>query len=643
MLALQNLSLARGGKILFEGASVRIHPGWRVGLVGANGTGKSSLFALLAGALTPEKGDVSLPPGWVLAQVAQETPTLDDPALDFVLTGDAELIQLEAEMRAAEMDGEGERIAALHVRYGDIGGYSARARAAEVLAGLGFSSADGARPVAEFSGGWRARLNLARALFCRSDLLLLDEPTNHLDLDAILWLEDWLENIAATLIVVSHDREFLDAVAGHILAIENKRLLLYGGGYSTYEKTRADRLAVEQAAYAAQQRQIAHLTRYIERFRAKASKARQAQSRLKALARMEVIAAAHVDSPFNFSFATPAQLPDPLLTLARAATGYRGVETLSGLEMRIASGSRIGLIGRNGAGKSTLVKLLAGELPLFCGERAAARTLVTGYFAQHQLEQLRPDESPLQHLLRQEPETPEQLLRDYLGGFDFRGDMATMPTASFSGGEKSRLALALLIRRQPNLLLLDEPTNHLDLEMREALCLALQDYGGGVVLVSHDRHLLATVTDELWLVADGRARPFDGDLEDYANWLAARRGAQKSAQLEGKKFARRQLRAKSAAARQEILQKRRPLLKELENLEAQLTTLAAESRALETSLADPALYAPKADRQRHEVLARRQKEIQEMQEAAECRWLEIQETLENLPPPAMSEATTGWD
>jgi ATP-binding cassette subfamily F protein 3 len=581
-----------------------------------------------------------MPPGWVLAQVGQETPALADPALDFVLAGDAELVQLSAQMRAAEAEGEGEQIAALHVRYGDIGGYSARARAAEVLAGLGFSEADCARPVAEFSGGWRARLNLARALFCRSDLLLLDEPTNHLDLDAILWLENWLKNITATLIVVSHDRNFLDAVAGHILAIENQRLVLYGGGYSTYEKTRAERLAAQQAARAAQQRQIAHLARYIERFRAKASKARQAQSRIRALARMEVIAAAHVDSPFCFAFAAPAQLPDPLLTLTHAATGYHGVETLAGLEMRIASGSRIGLIGRNGAGKSTLVKLLAGELPLLRGKRLEARTLVAGYFAQHQLEQLRPDESPLQHLLRQEPEVPEQTLRDYLGGFDFRGDMATMPISPFSGGEKSRLALALLIRKKPNLLLLDEPTNHLDLEMREALCFALQDYTGGVMLVSHDRHLLATVTDELWLVADGGARPFDGDLDDYANWLAAQRALRQSPRTQTEdRSERRQRREADAAARQEILQKRRPLLKELEKLEAQLAALAAESRTLETRLADPALYAPQSDRQQHETLARRQKEITATQEAAECRWLEIQEALENLPPPEAMTAT----
>ena len=636
MLALKNLTLARAGNPLIEGAEIQIHPGWRVGLAGANGAGKSSLFALLTGALAPEAGDLLMPPDWTLACVSQETPALPDAALDFVLAGDAELVHLEAEIQEAERAGEGESIAALHGRYGDIGGYSARARAAEVLAGLGFSKADLARPVAEFSGGWRVRLNLARALFCRADLLLLDEPTNHLDLDAILWLEGWLKNLAATLIVISHDRDFLDAVVGRMMVIEGRRLALYAGGYSDYEKIRGERLALQQAAYAAQQRQIAHLNRFIERFRAKATKARQAQSRLKALARMETVAAAHVDSPFTFSFATPTHLPDPLLSIVDGATGYHDKAHLSGLTLTLAPGSRIGLLGANGAGKSTLVKLLAGALPLLRGERTEARMLSVGYFAQHQLEQLRPGESSLQHLLRQEPETPEQLLRDYLGGFDFRGDRVMTPTGHFSGGEKSRLALALLIRKAPNLLLLDEPTNHLDLEMREALCFALQAYTGGVVLVSHDRHLLATVTDELWLVADGRVTPFDGALEDYADWLATRRLAAKTmpdAEAATAKSERRQQRAAEAAARQAILQKRRPLVRELEQLEAQLTTLGAQAQELEAALTDPTLYAPGADRQRQDDLTRRQQETAAALEAAEHRWLEVHTLLEEYPEP----------
>jgi ATP-binding cassette subfamily F protein 3 len=635
MIALKQLTLARAGKCLIEGADVQIHPGWRVGLVGANGAGKSSLFALLAGELHPEKGELVMPPDWRLACVSQETPALPDAALDFVLAGDEELKHLEREMREAEAEGDGERIGHLHTRYGDIGGYSARARAAEVLHGLGFVDPDFAKPVAEFSGGWRVRLNLARALFCRADLLLLDEPTNHLDLDAVLWLEGWLNTLASTLILISHDRDFLDAVAGRVMAIEQQRLTLYAGGYSGYEKIRAERLAAQQATFTAQQRQIAHLQRFIDRFKAKATKARQAQSRIKALSRLEIVAAAHMDSPFCFTFRAPENLPDPLLVLHRGATGYGGKVQLQQLEMTLRPACRIGLLGRNGAGKSTLIKLLAGALPLLEGERKEARALSIGYFAQHQLEQLRPDESPLQHLLRQEPTTPEQALRDYLGGFDFRGDMATSLVGAFSGGEKTRLALALLIRRQPNLLLLDEPTNHLDLEMREALCFALQDYAGGVVLVSHDRHLLRAATDELWQVDNGKAALFDGDLDDYAAWLAERRAADKTpeaAALE-QKAERRQKREEENAARQERLKQRRPLLKELEALESRMATLAEEAKTLETTLADPGLYAPHADHERLKTLNRRQREVRETLEHAELRWLEIHDALEALPAP----------
>ena len=635
MIALKQLTLARAGNPLIEGADLQIHPGWRVGLVGANGAGKSSLFALLAGELHAENGDLFMPPNWSLARVSQETPALPDGALDFVLDGDTELRRLEREIAAAEAAGDGELIGQLHARYGDIGGYAAKARAAEVLHGLGFADADFHRPVAEFSGGWRVRLNLARALSCRADLLLLDEPTNHLDLDAVLWLEAWLKNTPSTLILISHDRDFLDAVVGHIMAIEQQRLTLYTGGYSDYENARAARLAVQQSTFEAQQRQIAHLQKFIDRFKAKATKARQAQSRVKALARMEVVAAAHVDSPFNFSFRTPANLPDPLLVVHQGEAGYNGRPLLQKLEMTLRPGCRIGLLGRNGAGKSTLIKLLAGEIPLLAGERKEAKALAIGYFAQHQLEQLRPDESPLQHLQRQEPETPEQALRDYLGGFDFRGDMATRPVGPFSGGEKSRLALALLIRHQPNLLLLDEPTNHLDLEMREAICFALQEYEGGVVLVSHDRHLLRTVADELWLVNDGRASLFDGDLDDYASWLAACRAAEKvpEASVQEQKAERKQKREEEAAARQELLRQRRPLVKELEQLDKQLAVLGEEAETLETTLADPALYAPGADRQRLEQLTRRQSELRETLEAAELRWLEVHEPLEALPAP----------
>lgn len=635
MIAFKQLRLARAGQTLFEVADLQIHPGWRVGLVGANGAGKSSLFALLAGELQAEQGECHLPPNWTLARVAQETPALPDTALDFVLDGDVELRRLEREIAAAESAGDGERIAQLHARYGDIDGYSARARAAEVLHGLGFTDADFTKPVAEFSGGWRVRLNLARALSCRADLLLLDEPTNHLDLDAVLWLENWLKNVRATLLVISHDRDFLDAVVGHIIAIEQRRLNLYSGGYSDYEKTRAARLAAQQATYAAQQREIARLQKFIDRFKAKATKARQAQSRVKALARMEVVAAAHVDSPFTFTFQAPESLPDPLLVVRQGQTGYAGHVLLDALDMTLRPGCRIGLLGQNGAGKSTLIKLLAGQLTLSAGERKEAKHLRIGYFAQHQLEQLRPDESPLQHLQRQEPDTPEQALRDYLGGFDFRGDMATRPVGPFSGGEKSRLALALLIRTRPNLLLLDEPTNHLDLEMREAICFALQDYVGGVVLVSHDRHLLRTAVDELWLVAHGRARVFDGDLDDYAAWLTAQKSAARApaaAALE-QKAERRQQREAAAAARQELLRQRRPLLKELEHLDQQMAALNAEAARLETELADPELYAAGTDRKRLEALTRRQDEVRQTLENVELRWLEVHTILEALPAP----------
>ncbi len=632
MIALKNATLTRAGRPLIEGASFQIHPGWRVGLVGANGCGKSSLFALLAGELHAEQGDVELPAAWHIARVAQETPALPTPAIDFVLDGDTELRRVEADLAAAEAAGDGEAIGHLHARYGEIGGYAARARAAEVLHGLGFTDADFAKPVAEFSGGWRVRLNLARALSCRADLLLLDEPTNHLDLDAVLWLEGWLKATPATLLLISHDRDFLDAVVGHVLAIEQQRIALYSGGYSDYERARAAQLAVQQATFEAQQKQIAHLQRFIDRFKAKATKARQAQSRIKALARMEIVAAAHVDSPFHFDFRLPETLPDPLLVLTGAAAGYGDKRILERVNLTLRPGSRLGLLGRNGAGKSTLVKLLAGALPMAAGERHEAKALNIGYFAQHQLEQLRPDESPLQHLTRLEPTTPEQELRDYLGGFDFRGDMATRPVGPFSGGEKSRLALALLIRTRPNLLLLDEPTNHLDLEMREALTFALQDFEGGVVLVSHDRHLLRTCADELWLVADGTAAPFDGDLDDYAAWLATQRAAEKAPESDAaaQKAERKQRREEEAAARQALLARRRPLVKEIEQLEKKMAAWNMEKQALDTRLADPALYAPGADRSGIDELHRRQAQLTADIAAAEERWLLAQDELESL-------------
>jgi len=623
MILLKKLVFARAGRPLVADASLQLHAGWKIGLTGANGCGKSSFFALLRGELHAEAGDLDIPPGWRIGHVAQETPALATPALDFVLDGDSELRAVEAELAAAEAadpNHGGHRIADLHTRLQDIDAYAAPARAAEILDGLGFSQADHRRAVADFSGGWRVRLNLARALVARADLLLLDEPTNHLDLDAVLWLEGWLKGFPGTLLMISHDRDFLDAVVGQILHIENGGMKLYSGDYSTFERTRAERLALQQAMHDKQQREIAHLHAYVERFRAKATKARQAQSRLKALARMELISAAHVDAPFAFSFREPEGFSDPLLQIEDAKVGYGETAILSGIELTLRPGSRIGLLGRNGAGKSTLVKLLAGTVAAQAGRRLEGRHLKIGYFAQHQMELLRPDESPLRHLARQEPQAREQELRDYLGGFDFRGAMADAPCGNFSGGEKARLALALMIRTRPNLLLLDEPTNHLDLEMREALTLALQETEAAVVLVSHDRHLLRTTVDELWLVADGAVAPFDGDLDDYADWLARRRSAARPA-APAEKAQRNEDRAakKSAAA------ERRRLERELAQIETRLAALQTEKSALAARLADPTVYAQHA---LAADLARQDAALAAEVEAAEERWLELHELLE---------------
>ena len=511
MILLRDLGFSRNGEALVTGATLQLHPGWKVGLTGANGCGKSSFLGLLRGELHADRGDLERPPNWVLAHVAQDTPALPDAALDFVLDGDIELRQIERDLAAAEDHHDdhhaGEQIGLLHARLSEIDGYAAPARAAALMHGLGFADPDYQRPVAEFSGGWRVRLNLARALMCRSDLLLLDEPTNHLDLDAIIWLEEWLKGYPGTLILISHDRDFLDVVTSHILAIEAGKMQLFTGNYSACERARAERLANDLALAAKQKREAAHLQSYIDRFRAKASKARQAQSRIKMLAKMGDIVAAHIDTPFSFSFPEPTGFSDPLLLLDDAKAGYDKTVIFEKLRFTLRPDSRIGLLGRNGAGKSTLMKLLAGELQPLSGVREAGRNLKLGYFAQHQLEQLRPAESPLWHMIKLEPRTREQDLRNYLGGFDFRGDMVEAPCGRFSGGEKTRLALALMIRTAPNLLLMDEPTNHLDLEMREALTIALQETEAGMVLVSHDRHLLRATCDELWLVAAARSCP----------------------------------------------------------------------------------------------------------------------------------------
>jgi len=532
MLQLRNVELRRGTRRLLEDADLTVYPGQKLGLVGANGCGKSSLFALIMGELHPDAGEVLVPAGWEIAHVAQQTPSGDQPAIELVMDGDRELRQVQHDLAVAEAAGDGLRQGELHARLEAIGGYTAESRAARLLHGLGFSPGEERRPVDSWSGGWRMRLGLARTLMCRSDLLLLDEPTNHLDLDAVIWLESWLRAYPGTLILISHDRDFLDAIVRQVAHIEQGRLNYYTGNYTAFEALRAERLSQRQAAFVRQQQEIARIQGFVERFRAKATKARQAQSRLKALERMEHIAPAHVDSPFHFAFRAPPSLPRPLLTLEGGRAGYGERLVLDRIKLDLVPGDRVGLLGPNGAGKSTLIKVLAGRLPLLAGEQRQAQGLRIGYFAQHQMDQLRPDESPLKHLQRLAPEATEQVLRDYLGGFDFAGDKALEPVAPFSGGEKARLALALVIWGRPNLLLLDEPTNHLDLEMREALSEALQDYEGALVVVSHDRHLLRVTVDQLLLVDGGREAPFDGDLDDYPAWLLRRQSRLEQAAAE---------------------------------------------------------------------------------------------------------------
>ena len=633
LIQFRQLTLTRGVRRLIEDASLQIHAGWRVGVVGANGSGKSSLFALLRGEIQSETGSCDVPRDWRIASVAQETPPLPQAAIEFVLDGDEDLRRIERAIAAADAAHDGRRLAELHVELEAIDGYSARARAAALLAGLGFATPDLDRAVADFSGGWRMRLNLAQALVSRADLMLLDEPTNHLDLDAVIWLERWLAAYRGTLLLVSHDRDFLDGTVTHVAHLERSVLTLYTGNYTAFETQRAARLAVQQAMFEKQQREIAHMTKFVERFRAQATKARQAQSRLKALDRLERIAAAHVDTPFDFEFPEPLRAPDPLLTLEDATLGYGSRAIVERAQLSLRPGARLGLLGPNGAGKSTLIKSLAGDQPLLAGRRVAGHGLEIGYFAQHQVEQLRGDESPLRHLTVQDPRAREQDLRNYLGGFDFRGDMADAPVEPFSGGEKSRLALALLVRRRPNLLLLDEPTNHLDLEMRHALMRALAGYEGSLVLVSHDRALLRTVCDSFLLVADGRALPFDGDLDDYLAWLTARRDAMpadaatiSAAELRENRKSQRET---AAAERQQKLAQRRPLLKESTQLEARMAQLEAERKDLESRLADPAFYAQQPSTAVQATSRRCADVIAELGEVEE-RWLEVHAALEEI-------------
>jgi ATP-binding cassette, subfamily F, member 3 len=650
MIRITNLTLARGPKRLLEGANLTLFPGHKVGLIGPNGCGKSSLFALLRKLLHQDAGDVEIPAKWVIAHVAQETPQSTRTGLDYALDGDTELRGVEADLAAAEHEHEsGEKIAELHAHYDHIGGYASRSRAAALLSGLGFNEEQQSRPVAEFSGGWRMRLNLAQALMCRSDLLLLDEPTNHLDLDAVMWLEDWLAAYQGTLLLITHDRDFLDAVVNKVVHVDNQKLNEYTGNYSAFEKTRAMQLSVQQAAHQKQQRQVAHLQSFINRFKAKATKAKQAQSRVKTLEKMELIAAAHVDSPFEFAFREPEAKPRQLLHLKEALLGYgdekTGRDILHNVEWRLFYGDKIGLLGPNGAGKSTLVKSLAGTLALKRGGRYEGQGLKIGYFAQHQVEQLRSNESVLWHMKQLDPTTREQELRDFLGGFDFRGGRVTEPIAPFSGGEKARLALALIVWQKPNLLLLDEPTNHLDIEMREAVAEALQEFDGTLVVVAHDRHLLKATTDQLWLVADGKVAEFDGDLDDYKQWAKAyavqhqkakpqqgrasqaENGPEASPVLEFAAGDRKAQKRAEAEARQKNYAAKKPLEDKLKKLEKELAALNREKADIETWLAREDAYADENKTLMLDFL-KRQGEVAEKIGAIEWQWLEVQQKLE---------------
>jgi ATP-binding cassette subfamily F protein 3 len=629
MILLRNLALARGPHPLFSGVSLTLERGWRVGLVGANGSGKTSLLALLADELAADAGDCEIQPGTRLARVEQEAPALERPVLDYLLDADAELRAAESEIAAAEARGDGEAIAHAHERHERAGGYTARARAETLLAGLGFAPGDAARAVREFSGGFRMRLNLARALIAPSDLLLLDEPTNHLDLDTILWLEGWLRAYEGTIIVVSHDRDFLDRVCDHSLAIlpaeAGGLVRLYDGGYSKFESARSLELEQQFAAAARQDREIRRITAFVERFRAKATKARQAQSRLKRLERMARVAPVVAADTYRFEFEEPERQPERVLALHGLDAGYPGRTVLAGVEFALTSADRVAVIGANGNGKTTLMRLLAGELAPLAGERIAARDLVVGYFAQHQVELLRADETPLGMMTRLYRGQREQALRDFLGRFGFAGERAERPIGPLSGGEKSRLALAALVKRRPNLLLLDEPTNHLDLEMRRSLAIALQSYSGALVIVSHDRSLLAACADRILVVADGRAREFDGDLDDYRQ-LKLKEGRARDGDA---KVSRKDERRAAAAGRADLRQRLRPLEKQLAAIEARLAQLAREIGEIRAALADPALYE-NPDKERVAELGRSEARLAEALASAEEDWLHASARLEAL-------------
>ena len=629
MIEIKNLTLQRGSKILLDNATATINPRQRVGLIGKNGTGKSSLFALIKGEIGQDKGDLLLPKTWKLAAVAQETPALDTTALDYVLQGDAELQHFQAALAAAEADNDGMKQAEWHAKLDEIDAYSAPARAAKLLSGLGFSQEEHAKPVKAFSGGWRMRLNLAQALMCRADLLLLDEPTNHLDLETVLWLENHLASLPCTQIIISHDRDFLNATTTQTLELAQQKLTLYGGGYDFYLKERAQRLANQQAAFAKQQAKIQHLQSFINRFKAKATKATQAQSRIKALEKMEKIAPAQLDNEFLFEFAAPEHLPNPLLKMERADLGYGAETILRNINLSLENGARFGLLGVNGSGKSTFIKALSGSLKPQSGQIIRSDKLNIGYFAQHQLDTLRDDQSPVWHIQKLLPEAKEQEIRNFLGGFLFAGEMATAPIAPFSGGEKARLALAMLVWQKPNLLLLDEPTNHLDLDMRHALTLALQSFEGALILVSHDRSLIEATTDQFLLIDKGSLKTFDGDLNDYRAWRLAQENAAAAPTQSGQSQNRKDTKRQEAQMRQERTRRTKPVQQKIAQAEKEIAALTAAQQQCEAILSQESIYQPENKAKLQETLAKTN-EIKVKLTKLEEEWLQWQEDLETI-------------
>ena len=635
MIVFSNLSLKRGQTELLENASATINPKQKVGLVGKNGCGKSSLFALLKKELMPEGGEVNYPSNWRVSWVNQETPALDISAIDYVIQGDREYCRLQRELNQANERNDGNAIARIHGQLETLDAWTIQSRAASLLHGLGFSQEETNQPVKAFSGGWRMRLNLAQALLCPSDLLLLDEPTNHLDLDAVIWLERWLVQYQGTLVLISHDRDFLDPIVTKILHIENQKLNEYTGDYSSFEVQRATKLAQQTAMYRQQQQKISHLQKYIDRFKAKATKAKQAQSRMKALERMELIAPAYVDNPFTFEFRPPLSLPNPLVMIEQASAGYgsgeSAVEILSKIKLNLVPGSRIGLLGKNGAGKSTLIKLLAGELTALSGTVQLAKGVQLGYFAQHQLDTLRADESALWHMQKLAPEQTEQQVRDYLGSFAFHGDKVNQAVKSFSGGEKARLVLALIVWQRPNLLLLDEPTNHLDLDMRQALTEALVDYEGSLVVVSHDRHLLRNTVEEFYLVHDKKVEEFKGDLEDYQKWLSEQNSTSENKDSEkvGDNENSVQNRKEQKRREAELRQQTAPLRKKIMQLEEKMNKFSSELANIENQLADAELYNAE-NKEKLTALLAQQVDVKKALDDVETEWMTVQEELEEM-------------